>query len=155
MHDYTVTFIEPVDLRRLAQAVSAAFVIPIEQIEIWDGSDFATPVTEPVIAQVAPGSGPGAYAEFVGFDAFAEHTGNPDRLAVAIELVEQIKKRAVLAPEAAEDFLWTLVTADGSHGSIVVDSDKLDDGVIEIVGAAEHIQGAPELPVIGLGSYET
>lgn len=61
MRDYTVTFIEPVDLETLAQAVSDAFVIPRDQIEVWNGEDFITPVAEPVVAQVASVSGYGCY----------------------------------------------------------------------------------------------
>jgi hypothetical protein len=145
MHDYTVAFIEPVELDELAQAASEAFDIPLDRMEIWDGTDFVAPVTEPVIAQVAVGSEEGVYAEFAGFDAFAEHTGTPNRIAVAIELATRLKKRALLSPESAEDYLWTLVAADGSHGKVVLDSDKLDDGTIEVLGSTELISGALDL----------
>jgi hypothetical protein len=146
MRDYTIVFIEPVELGALASAAADAFAIPRERIEVWDGSDFAAPVVEPVIAQVAPGSGPGAHAEFVGFDAFAEHAGDPGRLAVAVELATRLKARAVFGPESGEEFRWTLVAADGSHGKVVLDDDRLDDGEIAIIGAVEPIGGAPELP---------
>ena len=146
MRDYTIVFIEPVELGALASAAAEAFAIPPGRIEVWDGADFAAAVVEPVIAQVAAGSGPGSYAEFVGFDAFAEHTGDPGRLAVAVELATRLKARAVFRPGSAEDFRWTLVAADGSHGEVVLDGDRLDDGEIAIVGAAEFIEGAPELP---------
>ncbi|MDA1358635.1 hypothetical protein O1R50_03320 [Glycomyces luteolus] len=146
MRDYTIVFIEPVDLADLAAAAADAFAIPPEQIEIWNGSAFAATATEPVIAQVAIGSGPGAYAEFVGFDKFAEHADEPEHLAVAVELATRVKRRAVFGPESAEDFRWTLVAADGSHGKVVLDGDRLDDGAIAIVGAVETISGAPELP---------
>ncbi|WP_205327822.1 hypothetical protein [Glycomyces sp. YM15] len=146
MRDYTIVFIEPVDLADLAAAAAEAFAIPPGQIEIWNGSDFAAPAVDPVIAQVAVGSGPGAYAEFVGFERFAEHAGEPELLAVAVELATRVKRRAVFGPESAEDFRWTLVAADGSHGEVVLDSDRLDDGAITILGAVEPISGAPELP---------
>lgn len=152
MRDYTVTFIEPVDLETLARSVAEAFAITQGQIEIWNGQDFAAPVVEPVIAQVATGSGPGAFAEFIGFDAFAEHTGAPDHLQVAVELATRVKKRAIFPPESAEDYRWTLVTADGSHGKVVIDSNKLDDGTIVVLGAVEPIEGAPDLPLVGTGS---
>jgi hypothetical protein len=139
MHDYTVAFIEPVEPHELAQAASEAFDIPLDHIEIWDGTDFVAPVTEPVIAQVAVGSEEGVYAEFTGFDAFAEHTGTPERIAVAIELATRLKKRALLSPDSAEDYLWTLVTADGSHGKVVLDSDKLDEGTVELLGTSKPI----------------
>jgi hypothetical protein len=148
MKDYTIVFIEPVDLAALATAVAEAFAIPREQIEVWDGSDFTAPVVEPVIAQVAISSGPGAYAEFVGFDAFAEHAGEPELLAVAVELATRVKRRAVFGPERVEDFRWTLVAADGSHGKVVLDDDQFDDGAIKILGTVEPISGAPELPRI-------
>jgi hypothetical protein len=74
MNDYTITFLEPVDLEILVQAASVAFAVPWEQIDVWGDQDFTAPVVKPVIAQVAAGSGSGAYAEFVGFDAFAAHT---------------------------------------------------------------------------------
>ncbi|WP_026932075.1 hypothetical protein [Glycomyces tenuis] len=148
MRDYTVTFIEPVDLETLAQAAADAFAIPLEQIEIWNGQEFAAPVVEPVIAQVAPGSGPGAFAEFVGFDTFAEHTGTPAHLQVAIELATRVKKRVLFPPESAEDYRWTLVAADGSHGKVVIDNDKLDEGAIVVTGAVDFIPGAADLPQI-------
>lgn len=84
MRDYTVTFIEPVELETLATAAAESFAMPRERIEVWDGEDFAGQVIEPVLAQVAAGSGPDAFAEFVGFDAFAHHTGAPDHLTVAL-----------------------------------------------------------------------
>lgn len=146
MRDYTVVFIESVELEALVQAAVDAFAIPRGQIEVWDGQEFAAPVAEPVIAQVSVGSGPGSFAEFVGFDAFAEHTGAPDHLAVAVALVTRVEKRAIFAPESAEDYRWTLVAADGSHGKIVLDSDQLDNGTIAILGTVEPITGAPELP---------
>lgn len=146
MRDYTIVFIEPVDLGDLAAAAADAFAIPRDQIEVWDGSDFAATVVEPVIAQVAIGSGPGAHAEFVGFDKFAEYAGEPELLAVAVELATRVKRRAVFGPESAEEFRWTLVAADGSHGEVVLDGDRLDDGAISIIGAVEPISGAPELP---------
>jgi hypothetical protein len=146
MRDYTIVFIEPVDLGVLAAEAADAFAIPREQIEVWDGRTFATPVVEPVIAQVAAGSGPGAYAEFVGFDAFASHTGDPELLDVAVELATRLKHRAVFGPETAEDYRWTLVAADGSHGKVVLDDDQLDDGAIKVLGSVEPISGAPELP---------
>ncbi|MCC3762902.1 hypothetical protein K3N28_07430 [Glycomyces sp. TRM65418] len=152
MRDYTIVFIEPVNLSFLVEAVSAAFSVPPEQIEIWNGRNFTAPVAEPVIAQVAVGSGPGAFAEFVGFDAFAEHTGEPEVLAVAVELATRLKRRVVFGPESAEEFRWTLVAADGSHGRVVVDSEQLDDGVLAVIGAVEPIAGAPDLPLIEPGA---
>ena len=148
MRDYTVIFIEPVDLETLAQAAADAFAIPPGQIEIWNGQDFTAPVIEPVIAQVAPGSGPGAFAEFIGFDIFAEHTGAPAHLQVAIELATRVKKRAVFPPESAEDYRWTLIATDGSYGKVVIDNDKLDEGAIVVSGAVDFIPGAPDLPQI-------
>ncbi|WP_051704171.1 hypothetical protein [Glycomyces sp. NRRL B-16210] len=149
MRDYTVTFIESVDLEALAGAAAEAFTMPREQIEVWDGQGFAGAVAEPVLAQVAAGSGPGAFAEFVGFDAFAHHTGAPDHLTVAIALATRVQKRAIFPPESLEDYQWTLVAADGSHGQVVLDSDLLDEGTISIVGAVEPIAGASDLRVIG------
>lgn len=151
MNDYTIVFIEPVELGDLAQVVSEAFAVPREQIEVWNGRNFTAPVVEPVLAQVAVGSGPGAFAEFVGFDAFAEHTGEPDRVTVAIELATRTKKRVVFGPESAEEFRWTLVAADGTHGKVVLDSEQLDIGAIAILGTVEPITGAPELPRIESG----
>jgi L-ascorbate metabolism protein UlaG (beta-lactamase superfamily) len=152
MRDYTIVFIEPVELNALAQAVSEAFAVPRDQIEVWNGRNFTAPVTEPAIAQIAVGSGPGAFAEFVAFDAFAEHTGSPDHLSVAVELATRMKKRVVFGPESAEEFRWTLVAADGTHGNVVVDSEQLDDGAIAILGAVEPIEGAPDLPLIDSGT---
>lgn len=146
MRDYTIVFIEPVDLGTLAAEVADAFAIPREQIEVWDGSDFAASVVEPVIAQVAIGSGPGAYAEFVGFDTFASHAGEPELLDVAVELATRMKRRVLFGPETAEEFRWTLVAADGSHGKVVLDDDRFDEGAFAILGAVEPISGAPELP---------
>jgi hypothetical protein len=155
MRDYTIVFIEPVELDVLAKAVADAFAVPRDHIEVWNGRNFTAPVVEPVIAQVAPGSGPGAFAEFVGFDAFAEHAGEPDRLAVAIELATRLKKRAVFGPESPEEFRWTLVAADGSHGRVVLDSAQLDDGAIAILGAFDPIEGAPDLPLVESGTLAT
>jgi hypothetical protein len=146
-HDYTIVFIEPVELDALAAAVADAFAIPREQIELWDGDHFAAPVSGPVIAQVALASGPG-YAEFVGFDAFAAHAGNPELLAVAAALATRVKRRVVFGPSSAEDYRWTLVAADGSHGTVVPDSGQLDKGAISILGAVEPIAGAPDLPLL-------
>ncbi|MFG3339449.1 hypothetical protein [Glycomyces sp. NPDC048151] len=146
MRDYTIVFIEPVDLGELAAEAADAFAIPLEQLEVWDGSDFAAPVVEPVIAQVAAGSEEGAYAEFVGFDAFAAHAGEPELLDVAVALATRTKRRVLFGPETAEEFRWTLVAADGSHGKVVLDDDRFDDGAIAILGAVEEISGAPELP---------
>jgi hypothetical protein len=148
MKDYTIVFVEPVELDALAAAVAEAFAIPRERIEVWDGDDFAAPVTEPVIAQVAASSGPGAYAEFVGFDAFASHAGEPELLDVAVELATRMQRRVMFGPETAEEFRWTLVAADGSHGKVVLDDDQFDDGAIKILGSVEPIAGAPELPRI-------
>jgi hypothetical protein len=148
MSDYTIVFIEPVDLSVLAQTVADAFAIPREQIEVWNGRNFTAPVVEPVIAQVAVGSGPGAFAEFVGFDAFAEHTGKPSHLAVAVELATRLKRRVIFGPESAEEYRWTLVAADGTHGKVVVDSEQLDSGAIAVLGTVEPITGAPDLQPI-------
>lgn len=149
MHDYTVIFVEPVELEDLARAAGVAFAIPREQIEVWDGQDFIGSVVEPVVAQVAAGSEPGSFAEFVAFDAFAERTDAPTHLAVAIELATRVKKRAVFAPESAEDYQWTLVTADGHHGKVLLDSEQLDDGAVSILGTVEPIAGVTDLPQIG------
>ncbi|MEV3938860.1 hypothetical protein AB0K52_23170 [Glycomyces sp. NPDC049804] len=146
MRDYTIVFIEPVDLGLLAAEVADAFAIPRDQIEVWDGSAFAAPVVEPVLAQVAAGSEQGSYAEFVGFDAFASHAGEPELLDVAVELATRTKRRVLFGPETAEEFRWTLVAADGSHGKVVLDDDRFDDGEIAIVGTVEPIDGAPDLP---------
>ncbi|MFG3338744.1 hypothetical protein [Glycomyces sp. NPDC048151] len=133
---YTIVFIEPVDLAVLATAVVEAFAIPRERIEVWDGDTFTNPAAaEPVIAQIATGSGPGAFAEFVGFEAFAEHTGAPETLEVAIALTSRMGRRAIFEPEAAEDYLWTVVAADGSHGHVALDSDKFDEGEICVLRA--------------------
>ena len=65
---------------------------------------------------------------------------------VAVELATRTKRRVLFGPETAEEFRWTLVAADGSHGKVVLDDDRFDDGEIAIVGTVEPIDGAPELP---------
>ncbi|GAA1660153.1 hypothetical protein GCM10009830_01480 [Glycomyces endophyticus] len=145
MRDYTVVFIEPVELEAVAQAAAEAFAIPRESIELWNGQTFIAPVAEPVLAQVAAGSGPGASAEFVAFEPFAEHTGRTDPVAIAIELATRTRKRVIVAPEAAEEYRWTLVAPDGTHGQVVLDSDELDEGAFSVLGAVEPIPGAPDL----------
>jgi hypothetical protein len=151
MRDYTIVFIEPVDLDALADAASDAFAIPREQIEVWDGDEFAAPVVEPVIAQVAGAGGPGCFAEFVGFHPFAAHTGSPEPLEVASALATRVKRRAIFGPDSAEDYHWTLVAADGSHGTAVLDSNQLDEGAFSILGTIEPIAGAPDLPRLDSG----
>jgi hypothetical protein len=147
---YTIVFIEPVDLTVLATAGAEAFAIPRERIEVWDGDAFTTLATaKPVIAQVATGSGPGTFAEFVGFEAFAEHAGAPEPLEVAIELATRLRRRVVFSPASAEDFLWTLVAADGH---VVLNDDKLDEGEISVLGVARPIPGAPDLPRLVTGT---
>ncbi|GAA2268763.1 hypothetical protein GCM10009853_022710 [Glycomyces scopariae] len=148
MRDYTVVFIEPVELEVVARAASEAFSIPRESIELWNGQTFITPVAEPVLAQVAAGSGPGAFAEFVAFEFFAARTGMLEPLEVATELAARTGKRVIVAPESTEEYRWTLVAQDGSHGKVVLDSSELDEGAYKILGATEPITGAPELPVL-------
>lgn len=148
MYGYTVVFIEPVDLDELAAAAAAAFTIGRDHIEVWDGGGFVGIAADPVLAQVAAGTEPGACAEFVGFDAFAAHTCHPTPLAVALALATRVRRRAVFAPADPEDFRWTLVAPDGSHGTVVLDSGRLDDGAIAIVGALAPIAGAPDLAIV-------
>ncbi|THV42989.1 hypothetical protein [Glycomyces buryatensis] len=147
METYTVIFVEEVDLRELARAVSDVFVVAPARIEIWDGDDFADPSAEPGIAQVAAGEQEGAFAEFVGFQGFIDHIGSASRLEVALRLVQRLKKRALIAPESAEEYRWTLIAADGSHGKVVLDGSDLADGILTIVSASEPISGAPDVRV--------
>jgi hypothetical protein len=56
-----------------------------------------------------------------------------------MDLATRVKRRALLSPESAEDYLWTLVAADGSHGKVVLDSDKLDEGTVELLGTSKPI----------------
>ena len=133
MSNCAVMFIDPVDLSALAQAAADAFAIPLEQIEIWDGRQFTAPVTDPVIAQVAASSIEGVSAEFDGFDVFAAHTGGLATLPVAVALATRVQARALIGPETAEDYRWTLVATDGSHQHVMVDGELFDDGTLAIV----------------------
>lgn len=132
----TVMFIDPVDLDALARAAADAFQVPLEHIEIWDGHAFAAPAAGPVIAQVAPGALAGVSAEFVGFDAFTVHTGGLDSLQVTVALATRLQRRALVEPSSVEEYLWTLVAADGSYRKVAIDSARFDDGTVAIIGTA-------------------
>ncbi|WP_205327006.1 hypothetical protein [Glycomyces sp. YM15] len=133
MSTCTVMFIDPVDLSTLAQAAAEAFAVPLEQIETWNGRQFTSPATSPGIAQVAASPMEGVSAEFVGFDAFAAHTGGLATLQIAIALATRLQQRALIEPETAEDHRWTLVATNGSYQHVMVDSELFDDGTLAII----------------------
>jgi hypothetical protein len=78
--------------------------VPLEQLEIWDGRLFTAPATDPGIAQVA----------------FA--------------LATRLQSRALVGTESVEDYPWALVTTDGTHRRVVVDSAQLDADALVIHG---------------------
>jgi hypothetical protein len=148
VRSYTVVFVEPVRIAFVAEVAADAFGLDRALIELWDpaaGHDGAEP--GPFLAQVAVGSVPGVYAEFVAFDEFADHAGAPALLDVARELAVRVGRRAIIGPESVEDYRWTLVAGDGTHGAVILDGDRFDEGAIAIMGALEPIPGAPDVPV--------
>lgn len=95
---------------------------------------FAAPAAVPVIAQVASGTVSGVHAEFVGFDAFAAHTGGLNSLQVAVPLAMRLQRRALVEPSSVEAYLWMLVAADGTYRNVAIDSARFEDGTVAITG---------------------
>ncbi|GLZ78255.1 hypothetical protein Afil01_30620 [Actinorhabdospora filicis] len=83
-----------------------------------------------------------------GGPEFAAAIGGITELQLATQVCEELGTRAIVDDGGEAYSVWTLVTADGLHGRVVVDVDRLADGDFAILHAYQPISSEPGIPVV-------
>ncbi|WP_100449001.1 hypothetical protein [Glycomyces xiaoerkulensis] len=111
------------------------------ELDTYDGPELD------VIIQsgIAAGSSFGTEMQ-AGID-FAMRCDYASELAVATELCLAIGTRAVISAELPDPTRSVLITEDGWHGRVALDSEELERGAIMINFALQPIPSAPTIPV--------
>ncbi|KAB1908455.1 hypothetical protein F8279_07235 [Micromonospora sp. AMSO1212t] len=100
------------------------------------------------VAMLTPPDGDEGFGWILTGDAeLADATGLREH-DLAVTLARAFGVRALVDDGGIHPDRWVLVSADGSSGRVLTDSDAAADGDLRIVHALEPVSGEPQLAVV-------
>lgn len=132
---------------RVQELLCTAYGIDPALFYVGDLADYSGPR---LIAYVTPApAGDPYFGCLLGGGAeFAEAIGGMSELELATVLCRELGTRAIVDDGGDAGTVWMLVTADGWHGRVVVDDDRLDEDGFVILHAYQPIPSEPDVPVV-------
>lgn len=145
---YEINFDSRTPAEAVQRAVSARYGIDPASIYVGDADDLGDYTGPDPDVLISPASGEARFACVLqAGDALRGATGGKSELELATELCRELGTRAIVSDGGMASSVWTLVTADGWHGRVVVDDDRLDDEGFVILYAFQPVPSEPGLKV--------
>ena len=147
MTSYEIHFDSRTPAARIAEVLCHRYDLDPALVYVGDLADYSGPR---LTAYVTP-----ATTEVDGFacvfgagETLAEAAGHVTELELTTVLCREAGTRAIIPDGGMAGSVWMLVTADGWHGRVVVDDDRLDDGDFVILHAYQPVPTEPDIPVV-------
>ncbi|GLZ77522.1 hypothetical protein Afil01_23290 [Actinorhabdospora filicis] len=141
-----INFDSRTSAQRVQEVLCARYGIDPALLYVGDLGEYSGPR---LIAYVTPAPEGERYFACVleGGPEFDEAIGGLTELQLATLLCKELDTRALIDDGGGAATSWILVTADGWHGRVIVDDDRLDDEFV-ILEALQPVPSAPEIPVV-------
>ncbi len=144
---YRIHFDAELPADALRAFLSTEYGIAPKTVYVGRVEDRAVDDPRPVAMLSPPDGDEGFGWVLTGDTELAAATGHGER-DLAVTLARAFGVRALVDDGGIHPDRWVLVSADGSSGRVLTDSDTAADGDLQIVHALEPISGEPQLAVV-------